>query len=66
MITLEKVFDVMKEKGKTTYTVRKDGVIAETTLQRIRKNQSVSTDTIDKLCNYLDCTPADIITYTKE
>ena len=66
MITFEKLFDVMKEKGKSTYTFRRDSVISETTLQRMRKNQSVSTETINKLCNYLGCEPMDIITYKKE
>lgn len=66
MITFEKLFDVMKQKGKSTYTCRRDAVIGETTLQRMRHNESVSTETINKLCNYLDCSPMDIMTYTKE
>lgn len=66
MITFEKLFDVMKQKGKSTYTCRRDAVIWETTLQRMRHNESVSTETINKLCNYLDCSPMDIMTYTKE
>lgn len=35
-------------------------------LARLRHNQNVQTNTIDKLCNILDCDVEDIMTHTKD
>lgn len=65
-IVFNKLFNLMKEKNLTTYKIRKNKIINEGTLQRLRYNESVSTETIAKLCDALDCQPNDIMEYIKD
>lgn len=66
MITFEKLFSTLEKKHKTSYMLLKDNVIGDGTLARIKKNQSMTTDTINRLCNYLHCKPMDIMTYSPD
>ena len=66
MITFEKLFQTLEKKHKTSYILLKDNVIGDGTLARIKKNQSMTTDTINRLCNYLHCKPMDIMTYSPD
>lgn len=65
-IVFDKLFTLMKEKNLTTYKIRKNNIISETTLHRLRKGESVSTNTIASLCEALDCQPQDIMEYVHE
>lgn len=49
-----------KEKGPLYYTLRVKFQISGSTVQRLRKNMSVSTNTLDDLCNLLDCSLSEI------
>lgn len=55
----------MSEQGLTTYRIRKDKIISESTLQRIRENKGITTDAVAALCEVLDCQPGDILEYEK-
>ena len=62
----EKLFTLMKEKGLTTYRIRKEKIVSETTLQKLREGKAVSTDSIANLCAALGCQPGDIMEYVEE
>lgn len=62
----EKLFALMKEKGLTTYKIRKEKIISEGALQSLREGKSVTTDSIAALCKALDCQPGDIMEYVEE
>jgi len=62
----EKLFALMKEKGLTTYRIRKEKIISEGTLQKLREGQAVSTDSLSALCKALECQPGDIMEYVDE
>lgn len=62
-IKYDKLFVLMKEKGLTTYKIRKDNIISQSALTAIKNGKSVTTDTIAKLCKALNCQPGDIIEY---
>ena len=62
----EKLFALMKERGLTTYRIRKEKIVSETTLQKLRKGKAVSTDSIAALCAALGCQPGDIMEYEDE
>ena len=66
MITFEKLFQTLEKKNKTSYMLLKDNVIGDGTLARIKKKQSMTTDTINRLCNYLHCKPMDIMSYSPD
>jgi putative transcriptional regulator len=60
-VKYEKLFVLMKGKGLTTYRIRKDKIISEGTLQSLRDNKPVSTETISALCSVSSCQPGDIM-----
>lgn len=61
-----KLFCIMKEKGLTTYKIRKENIIGQATLQSLKNNEPVSTETISVLCKVLDCQPGDIMEYVDD
>ena len=62
-ITYDRLFALMKEKGLTTYRIRKEKIITESSLQKLREGKPVSTETIAKLCRALECQPGDIMEF---
>ena len=58
MISYEKLWILMKEKGLSTYEIRKKNVISEDTLQKLRFNDhvggNISSNAIASLCAALD------------
>lgn len=60
-INYQGAFDRMKAAGVTTYRIRKDNIISQSTLQKLREGKPVSTEAIERLCLLLDCTPNDIM-----
>ena len=66
MISYENLWKVMKEKGISQYTLIKDYRISAGQLTRLRKNESVSTHTIEVFCRILGCQPGDIMTYIED
>ena len=66
-IVYNKLFNLLKEKNKTMYDLRKDKVIGTATLEKMRKGMGhVDTRSIESLCEYLDCQPGDLMEYVKE
>ncbi|MBD9162375.1 MAG: XRE family transcriptional regulator [Blautia wexlerae] len=65
MIVYDKLWATMKEKGITQYSLIKDYHISAGQLSRLRKNDNVSTHTIDVLCEILDCQPGDLMEFRK-
>ena len=60
------VLDALKEKGYTTYTLRKEKLLSESTIQKLRVGEGVSWENIETLCRLLDCQPADLMEYVQE
>lgn len=65
MISYEKLWLTMKEKGISQYTLIKSYHISAGQLSRLRSNSYVSTHTIDILCNILNCEVEDIMSHVK-
>ncbi len=60
MIVYDPLWETLKKKGLSTYTLRVKFQISGSTVQRLRRNMSVSTNTLDDLCNLLDCSLSEI------
>lgn len=60
MIKYDKLWQTAKEKGITKYKLHTYYNISKSQLFRLSHNQSVSTNTLDRLCNILDCKLEDI------
>lgn len=56
----------LKSAGYSTYRIRKDKLLAESTLQCFRENKPVSWENISVLCELLNCQPGDIMEYADE
>ena len=56
----------MKEKGITQYALIKQYNVSPGQITRLKRNESVSTHTIDVFCRILDCEVGDIMKYIKD
>ena len=59
------VLEELKARGYTTYRIRQEKLLSESTVQKLRERQPVSWENIDSLCRMLDCQPGDILEYEK-
>ena len=66
MIIFNKLWDVMKEKGISTYQLREKCGIDSKTIRRLRANDNMETKTLNKLCAVLDCHLEDIAEYDRD
>lgn len=65
MISYEPFFEMLEERGISQYQMAKYGV-SQSTMQRMKNNQNISTHTIDRICHTLGCKIEDIMIHTKE
>ncbi len=65
MISFEKLWDTMKEKGVSQYALIKKYGVSPAQITRLKRNESVSTHTIEMFCEILDCRVEDIMEYKK-
>lgn len=61
MIVYTPLWKTLKKKGMSTYTLSVKLNISGSTVQRLRRNMSVSTNTLDDLCELLNCSLSDIV-----
>ena len=61
-----KVMEALKEAGFSAYRLRKEKIMGEAMMQKIRDGELPSWDAFDKICGLLNCQPSDIIEYVKE
>lgn len=59
------VIAALKDAGYNTNRIRKEKIMGESMLQKIRSGQMVSWATMETLCDLLNCQPADLIEYVK-
>ena len=66
MITFDKLWKTMKEKGVSTYYLREKSGIDSKTVRRLKANENIETKTLDKLCAALNCKIEDILEYVED
>ena len=59
------VMAALKEKGYSSTRIRNEKLIGQSYLQQLRHGEMVSWATLDKICELLDCQPADLIEYVR-
>jgi putative transcriptional regulator len=57
------VLAALKEKGYSTYRIRKEKLFGEAQLQKLRSNELVSKETLNTLCKLLNVQPGEILKY---
>ena len=60
------VLQALKEKGYSTYKLRREKILSESTIQAFRTGDLVSYENIAKLCRLLDCQPGEILEYVED
>lgn len=60
------ILEKLKEKGFTSYRLRKDKLISQGALQKIREGKLVSWHELDQICTMLGCQPGDLIRHEAE
>ena len=66
-IIYDKLFSLLKERGYTTYKIRKENLIGQGTLTAIKNGTGgLDAKTISKLCALLDCQPGDIMEFVPD
>ena len=63
MISYQPLWATMKNRGISQYKLIKDYHFSTGQLARLRKNDSVSTNTLDMLCSILDCKLEEVAVY---
>lgn len=66
MISYEPLWNTLKLKGISQYQLINKYHVSAGQLSRLRINSYVSTHTLDRLCEILDCKLEDIAVYKKE
>ena len=58
---------LLKEKGYTTYKIRKEKLIGQGTLTALKNGTGgLDSKTIARLCKILECQPGDIMEYVPD
>ncbi len=65
-ISYNKLWKLIIDKGMKKMDLHKVCKISPSTLSKLSKNQPVSIEVIQKICNELDCTSADIMDLTPD
>ncbi len=60
------VLEALKQKGHTTYSMRKNKIMSESSIQKLREGKGLAWEGIETLCELLDCQPADLLEYDKD
>lgn len=65
MIVYIEIMKRLSDNGWSSYRLRKEKLIGSATLDRIRNNESITTETIDVICRLCNCQPGDIMRFEK-
>lgn len=60
------ILESLKEKGYTTYSLRKENILSQSTIQKLREGKGLAWENIERLCALLHCQPGDILEFVEE
>ncbi len=63
MINYEPLWNTMKGKNITTYTLIKEHGINPRTINNLKHNKSITIDTLERICSILECTANDVVKF---
>lgn len=66
MISYDPLWKTMEKKGVTKYALIYKLGFSAYTITNLKRNKSITMNTLEKLCTVLQCTPNDIIEFTKD
>lgn len=66
MITFEPFWETLKRENMSQYALIKKYGISTGTLDALRQNRSITLNTLNDLCNILQCPVSDVIEFTPD
>ena len=66
MIRYAPLWETMQKKGVTTYTLIYKLGFSAYTITNLRRNKSITMNTLERLCAVLNCTPNDIVAFKED
>lgn len=63
MVSYEPLWQTMKQKGMTTYALIEKHGVQSKTIYNLKHNKNITTATLETLCDILECTPNDVLTF---
>lgn len=66
MMHFEPFWEMMKEQNISQYHLVRYCRLSASQLQRLRHNQSVTTDTISRICELFDCDVSDVMYFSRQ
>lgn len=60
------IIQTLKNKGYSTYKIRKEKIFTEGQLQQTRDNKLLTQDALNKVCTLLNYQPGDIMEYVPD
>ena len=66
MIVFDSLWDTLRKRGISQYKLMREYGISSGQLDRLRKNENVSTYTLNTLCKILRCPLSDIAHYKED
>ena len=66
MIRYDRALELLSAAGWSSYRLRQEKKLSESTLTRLRNHQPITTETIDMICKLCDCQPGDFLQYVPE
>lgn len=65
MMSFDPLWETMKKKNITTYKMIKDYNMSRGMLDKLKHDRNVTLETVERLCEILDCRIEDIVVYRK-
>lgn len=65
MVSYNPLWKTMEEKGITTYALIEKHKIQSKTIYNLKHNKNITTATLERLCDILECTPNEILEFKK-
>ena len=60
------ILEELKKAGYSSYRMRQEKILSESTLQRIREgNTLITVESIGVICDILECQPGDLVEWVK-
>lgn len=66
IINYDVLWETMKKKNVSQYVLINKYNISRGLIHRLKNNESVTTNSIDMLCEILDCDVEDVMTFSRE
>ena len=65
-IKFYKLYDILKRRGLKSKDLVDRKLLSPASMAKLSKNDNVNIQTIDKLCDFLDVQPGDIMEFVRE